>query len=96
MDPNPITETVTAMQVIYKATIELYESYFDMLEVAIQKTPTSEVDKLNELHDLAKEGEEALQDDLAVFDKVISMDAESLEGMQDELKIQSIYKKLQK
>lgn len=96
MNLNPAQQILWDMEVLYKTTMELYENYFTMLEVAIEKTPNSEVDRLNELHALAKEGEEALQADIAVFEKAIAMDTESLAGIQDKLKIESIYKKLQK
>ena len=96
MNLNPAQQILWDMEVLYKTTMELYEEYFKMLEVMIQKTPNSEVDKLNELYALAKEGEESLEADLATFDKAISTDAETLNSMQDELKIQSIYKKLKK
>lgn len=83
------------MEVLYKTTMELYESYFTMLEAALQTTPDTDVDRINELNELAQEANEALESDMAVFDKAISMDAEALASMQDELKIADIYKKLQ-
>lgn len=96
MNLNPIQQTLWDMEVLYKTTMELYENYFRMLEAAIEKTPESETNKLSELHALAEEAQEALQADIAVFDKTLSMDTESIASMQDELKIADIYKKLQK
>ena len=96
MNLNPAQQTLWDMEVLYKTTMELYESYFKLLEAAIQKTPESEEGRLIELNALAKEAAEALQADMAVFDKAVSTDAESLANMQDKLKIESIYKKLQK
>ena len=84
------------MEVLYKTTMEMYESYFTMLEIAMQKTPTTDVEGINELNALIEEGNEALQADMAVFDKAISMDAEGLAGLQDELRIAEIYNKLKK
>ncbi len=84
------------MEVLYKTTMELYEEYFKMLEVAIEKTPTTDVARLTELNDLVQEGQEALQHDMAIFDKAVATDIESLANMQDKLKIEDIYKKLQK
>lgn len=84
------------MDVLYKATMELYDNYFKMLEVALQNIPNSEMEKIARLNELVKEAEEALEADLAVFDKAIAEDSETLMGMKDELKIQNIYKKLQK
>ena len=84
------------METLYEATVELYESYFKALAALIEQTPNTELDKLNQLNLLAEEAEEALQFDLGIFDKAISMDAESAAGMKDELKIQSIYDNLKK
>lgn len=96
MDSNQIQQTAWELAVIYKATVELYQSYFQTLEVAIQKTPDSEVARLTELNELVQEAKEAMEHDLAIFDKAVSMDMEALAGMQDELKIQAIYNKLKK
>lgn len=94
MNLNTAQQTLADIEELYRTTIELYASYFEMLEVAIQNTPETEVDKLNKLHALAKEGEESMQSDIAIFDKALATDTESLAGIQDELKIQSIYNKL--
>lgn len=95
MNSNLTDETVFGLNVVYKATMELYENYFQTLEAAIKATPDSDVEKLKALNALVQEAEEALEADLAVFEKVVSTDMEGLMKMQDELKIQSIYKKLQ-
>lgn len=94
MNLSTAQQTLADIEELYRTTIELYASYFEMLEVAIQNTPETEVDKLNKLHALAKEGEESMQSDIAIFDKALATDTESLAGIQDELKIQSIYNKL--
>ncbi len=96
MTLNPAQQILWDIEVLYKTTIELYEAYFTMLEVAIAKTPLSEVERLSELNALAKEGEEAFQADMAVFEKAVTTDTESFANMQDKLKIEDIYKKLQK
>jgi hypothetical protein len=96
MNLNPAQQILWDMEVLYRTTMELYESYFKMLEAAIEKTPTSEVARLSELYELAREGEEALEADMAFFDKAVSMDAESLTKIQEKLQIESLYKKIQK
>ena len=96
MNSKLIEETASGLEMIFKATMELYENYFKALEAAIQITPNSEVGKLTELNALAKEGQEALEADLAIFDKAVSTDAEGLVEVQDKLKMQSIYNKLKK
>lgn len=94
MNSNLTDETIWGLNVLYKATMELYESYFTALEAALEKTPDSNTERLKELNALVQEANQALQDDLAVFEKAITADSESLMKMQDELKIQSIYNKL--
>jgi len=95
MNSNLIEETAWGVQVVYKATMELYENYFMALEAALKVAPESDVEKINRLNALIEEANEALQNDLAVFDKIIASDAEGLLNIQDELRIQSIYNKLQ-
>jgi len=96
MNLNPAQQVLWDMEVLYKTTMELYENFFKMLEVAIKNTPESEVEKLKEFNALAEEAKQGLESDLAVFDKTLAMDTESIAGMDDKLKIEDIYKKLQK
>ncbi|MBN2306513.1 hypothetical protein JXD20_00850 [Candidatus Peregrinibacteria bacterium] len=96
MNLAPAVQTLAEMERLYKSTMELYESYFEMLKVAAQNTPDSEVNKMALLNQLVEEATEALQTDLNSFEKAIATDAESLAGLKDQLKIQDIYKKLQK
>jgi hypothetical protein len=94
MDSNLINQTAYDLNVVYKATMELYENYFQTLDAALKATPDSEIERLQKLNALVQEANDALQHDLAIFDKAISSDAEAIMSMQDELKIQSIYNKL--
>jgi hypothetical protein len=95
MNPNPISQTATGMQMVFKATMELYEGYFQALEAALNATPDSDMQRVTKLRDLVQEAEEALEHDLGIFEKAVSLDAEGLNNMQDELKIASIHKQLQ-
>lgn len=94
MNTSSIQQTLANVEALYKATMELYESFFMMLEAAINRISDSEVDKLVQLNALAKEAEEYLQADIAVFDKAISGDHEALNKLNEALKINSIYEKL--
>jgi len=96
MNNQAIQDAVMGMEVVFKATMELYEEYFKTLEAAIINTPDSELERIIELRDLTQEAEEALEADLALFEKVAAMDAEELLGMQEELKIQTLHNKLKK
>lgn len=96
MDNQAIQDAVMGMEVVFKATMELYEEYFKTLEAAIINTPDSELERIVELRDLTQEAEEALEADLALFEKIAAMDAEELLGMQEELKIQALQNKLKK
>lgn len=96
MNLSPVQQTAQDMETLYKATIDLYENYFKALEALINEVPESESEKLQALSQLVGEAEEALQADLAIFDKAISMDAEDIAGRKDDLQIQSIYDKLKK
>ena len=94
MDSKLIEETFFGLAVIYKATMELYENYFKTLEAALKATPDSEIEKLKKLNDLIQEANEAMEYDLGVFEKALSSDMEDMMKMEDELKIQAIYKNL--
>lgn len=96
MDLNPAQQVLYDMEVLFKTTMELYENFFKMLEAAIQNTPETETAKLAELNALAEEAKEGLEADMAYFEKTINMDTEEIVSSQDKLKIEDIYKKLQK
>lgn len=94
MNSQSIQDTIMGVEVVFKATMELYDSYFKTLETAIINTPDSELARIMELNDLTQEAETALEADLALFERIAGMDEEGLLDMQEELKIQAIYKKL--
>ncbi len=94
MNLNSVQQTVSDIQALYEATVTLYESYFLALEALVQKTPDTEIEKLKQLNTLAEEANEAMQADLAIFDKAVSMDAENVQKMQEQLQIQALYGKL--
>ncbi|RLB93001.1 MAG: hypothetical protein DRH76_10690 [Deltaproteobacteria bacterium] len=96
MNLNPAQQILWDMEVLYKTTMELYENYFTMLEVAIEKTPTTDVARLTELNDLVQEGQEALQHDMDVFNKAIDSDFETITNMDETLKIEELHNKLKK
>ncbi len=96
MNLNPVQQTLSDMDQLYQATMELYENYFSMLKAALEQTPESEAEKINALSAMAEEAKTAMEADMAVFDKALATDTESVAGAKDELQIQDIYKKLQK
>ena len=93
---NPAQQVLWEMEVLYKTTMELYENFFNMLKKAIENTPETETAKLTELNALAEEAKQGLEQDLALFEKTLSMDTEAIANMQDKLKIEDIYHKLKK
>jgi hypothetical protein len=94
MKSNAIAQTAQDVEKLFKTMIEMYEAYFKTLEAFINATPDTDVTRLQELNALAEEAHEALQADIATFEKAIQADEEGLAGMNDELKIQSLYDKL--
>jgi len=96
MNLNPTQQILWDVEKLYKATMELYENYFRMLEAMIEKTPTTEVEWLKELYVLVEDGQQAMEEDMALFDKAIATDTESLNKLQENLQIEDIYKKLKK
>ena len=96
MNMNSTVQTLDKVEELYKATMAMYESYFEMLRVVVEKTPDSETEKLARIAALVDKANESLQADQDMFEKAISTDAEAITGLKDNLKIQNIYKKLQK
>jgi len=94
MDNQDLHNIAMELQVLYKTTMDLYQEYFNTLEVAIKNTPLEEEEKIRELNDLIDEAQEALNADLVTFAKVVSQDLRNLEEFQDKLQIEDIYKKL--
>jgi len=94
MNNTSIQQTLADVEALYKATMELYQSFFQMLEAAINRTPDTDIEKLSQLNALAKEAQEALQADIALFDNALASDHEALNKLNEELKIQSIYEQL--
>lgn len=96
MNLNPTQQILWDVERLYKATMELYENYFKMLEAMIERTPTTEAERLEELYLLVEDGQQAMEEDMALFDKAIATDTETLTNMQEKLQIEDIYKKLKK
>jgi len=94
MNSNTTLNTINGIEVLYKATMELYQTFFETLEATLANTKDDDSKRLIELHTLAKEAKEALDYDLAIFDKAIYLDVESMRNVEDELKIQTLHNKL--
>lgn len=93
MTSNLISQTASDIQILYKASMELYEAYFKALEEAVEAN--TDLERAHQLDQLAQEAEAALEHDLGIFEKAVSLDEEGLNNMQDELKIATLHKQLQ-
>ena len=60
----------------------------------MQALPDDATDLLEELLEMMQEAHDALEHDMNVFDEALQTDLEDLQGIKDQLKIQSITKKL--
>ncbi len=96
MDKSKITQTVNDAEILFKTIMNLYWSYLDSLEKIIQRIPESETEILNDFYQHIQEVQNALDHDISVFQKALNSDMEDLHQIKDKLKIDDIYKKLNK
>ena len=95
MNQAQITQTVNNAEELFKIIMKLYWTYLSSLEEYIKSIPETEKDILNELYQHMQDVQGALEHDISVFDKAIQSDLEDLNQLQDKLKIDLIYQKLQ-
>lgn len=76
--------------------MKVYWAQLDALEVYINKIPDTEVVLLKEMNELVLEAQASLEHDIGIFSKAINEDSEDINSIQDKLKINDIYEKLNK
>ncbi len=91
-----MTQVAIDAEELYKIVMNLYWTYLENLEKYIEAIPDSEIEILNDLNQHMQEVQSALEHDIGVFEKAVHEDLESIQVVKDRLKIDSIYKKLQK
>lgn len=96
MDKTQITQTATDASELFKVIMKLYWSYLDDLEETIKHIPDNQTDALNDLLQHMGDVQMALEHDVAVFDKALQEDLEDVGKLKDQLKINDIYKNLEK
>ena len=96
MEKSQITQIAKDAEELFKTIMNLYWTYLEGLEKYIQNVPETETKLLNYLDQHMQEVQEALEHDIEVFDKAIQSDSEDLHQIQDKLKVDTIYQKLNK
>ncbi len=96
MNKTQVKQVVQSVENLYKDVMGLYWAYINFLEALAKRTPDEEVDTLMEIHEHIKEIQSAMQHDMGVFEKAMDSDMEEGSKVQEDLKIQDIYKKLKK
>ena len=81
---------------LFETIMKVYWAQLNALEVYINKIPDTEVSLLEEMNELVLEVQASLEHDIGVFTKAINEDSENIHGIQDKLKINDIYEKLNK
>ena len=81
---------------LFETIMKVYWAQLNALEVYINKIPDTEVALLEEMNELVLEVQASLEHDIGVFTKAINEDSENIHGIQDKLKINDIYEKLNK
>jgi hypothetical protein len=96
MKITTITKTTKDVEELFKLIMKLYWTYLDALECYIRQIPDTETAVLNDLIEHMEEVQGALEHDISIFQKAINNDTEDLHKIHDQLKIDTIYKKLKK
>ena len=96
MEKAQITQTAKDAEELFKTIMNLYWTYLEGLEQYIHSIPETEAGLLNDLNQHMQEVQSALEHDIAIFDEAIHSDAEDLHRLQDKLKVDTIYQKLNK
>ena len=94
MDNTQIAETAKNIEELFNLVMQLYQTYLDALENHMQQIPDTETAVLNDLVEHMQEVQGSLEHDISVFQKAINSDTEDLHKVHDQLKIDTIYKKL--
>ena len=95
MDINQITQTAQDAETLFKLIMNLYWTYLEGLETYIKSIPETETEILKDLYQHMQEVQNALEHDIGIFEDAIQSDTENLHQLQDQLKIDTIYKSLQ-
>jgi len=96
MDNTQITETAKNIEDLFNLVMQLYRTYLDALERYMQQIPGTETAVLNDLAEHMQEVQGSLEHDISVFQRAINSDMEDLHKIHDQLKIDTIYKQLEK
>lgn len=94
MDQKQILETTKNAEELYQVVMQLYMTYLDYLEKVMERIPETETEILRGFSAHLQEVQGALEHDMGLFDKAVSQDKEDLKKIQDQLKIQDLYKSL--
>ncbi len=84
------------MEELFETIMKIYWAQLNALEVYINKIPDTEEVLLEEMNELLLDVQASMEHDIGVFTKAINEDSENLNRIQDKLKINDIYEKLNK
>ena len=84
------------MEELFETIMKIYWAQLNALEVYINKIPDTEEVLLEEMNELLLDVQASMEHDIGVFTKAINEDSENLNSIQDKLKINDIYEKLNK
>ncbi len=96
MENNTIIQTTKAMEELFEIIMKMYWEQLNTLEIYINKIPDTEEALLGEMNELLLDIKASMEHDIGIFTKAINSDAEDLHGIQDKLRINDIYSKLNK
>jgi phosphate uptake regulator len=91
MQTNTI-EIIDTLEELFKSVMNLYWTYLSSLEEMVSKIPESDTEKLNEIHEHVRDVLDAMEYDVNLFTKAVDSDTEQIKNIQDQLKINDIYK----
>ena len=93
MNSSPTT-IIKDAEALLSLITKTYQTYLDGLETLANTIPDSETEALSDLYSLIREIQTSMEHDLALFDKAVFADKESLHHLREQLKVEALHKLL--
>jgi len=94
MVDSEITKATEDVKKLFEMIMNFYWNYMESLENFMKTVPDTDTVTLNEMVEHMGEVQEALKHDISIFQKAIDSDMEDVQGVKDQLKINTIQDKL--
>ena len=88
-------QTAKGIEVLYEEVMKFYWEYINALEEYAKQLPDNEMELLQSISAHMDDVMQAMEHDIAVFDKAVSQDLEEVKSIQENLEVNKIRNQLQ-